>query len=190
MKKQLIADIAAALHSYGYQVYIAEGRDYGFYTDGSRVVSFGGSWQFSVDFSGNYRALTSDGGRRMGTGWQIAKELSSITAEQAHAFVTASAPMWATGGEKYKLTTPEEHLKTYGKSSRYTLYGAPVEEATHYGLSRDELARRRGVNPSTLDDRITAICDNGSFHDKCVVVTTDPAHVDCPACIALMPARR
>jgi hypothetical protein len=187
MKKQLIADIAAALHSYGYQVYIAASRDYGFYTDGERVVSFGGTWAFSVDFSGNYRPLTHDAGRRIGTGWGIAKEQTGVTEEQARAYITANAPRWAVGGEKFAYTTPAEHLRTYGKSSNYTLYGAPASEATHYGVTRDELARRRGVHPSTLDDRTTAICGNGSFHAKC---TKDAAAVTCPACIALMPAAR
>lgn len=124
MKKELIKHIAQQLHSYGYIVYIAESGEYGFYTDGSRVVGFGGHWRFSVDFSGNYRALTAEGGRRIGTGWQVegGKELTSITEEQAHRFVTASAPAWATGGERYKLTPPEEYLKTYGASSRFTLF--------------------------------------------------------------------
>jgi hypothetical protein len=187
MKKQLIAELAAALHSYGYQVYIAGSGDYGFYTDGNRVVSFGGHWNFSVDFSGNYRALTSEGGRRIGTGWGIAKEQTGVTEEQARAYITAGAPSWAVGGEKFAYTTPAEHLKTYNGSSHYRLYGAPVEGATHYGLTRDELARRRGVHPSILDDRTTPICGNGSFHAKC---TKDAAAVTCPACIALMPAAR
>lgn len=128
-KVELIAEVAAALHSFGYQVYLADSKDYGFYTDGSRVVSFGGHWNLSVDFSGNYRALTAEGGRRMGTGWQMedGKELGSITRYDAERFIKAGAPVWATGGDKFAYTTPEEHLKTYGQSSRYTLYTGTTE---------------------------------------------------------------
>jgi hypothetical protein len=116
MKKELIQNIAKQLKSYGYTVYIAKSGEYGFYTDGEKVVSFGGSWCFSVDFSGNYKSerMTSTG-----TGWQIAKEMGIITEEQAEQFIKACAPHWATNGIPVKYTTPEQYLKTYGSSSGY-----------------------------------------------------------------------
>ena len=125
MKKELIAHIARQLHSYGYTVYLAKSGEYGFYTDGKRVVSFGGHWNFCVDFSGNYNA--GENAKYCGTGWQIAKELTSISAEAAEIFIKAYAPSWAIGGRAVSYTTPEQHLKTYGKSSGYTLY---TEEVT------------------------------------------------------------
>ena len=115
MKKQLIAHIAQNLHSFGYTVYISDDGRYGFYTDGKRVVCFGGQWNFFVDFSGNYKPS-----RTGGTGWQIATEQSDITAEQAHAYITADAPRWANKDPIY--TTPEQHLETYGQSSGYTQF--------------------------------------------------------------------
>lgn len=115
MKKQLIAQIAQNLHSFGYTVYVSSDGRHGFYTDGKRAVSFGGQWNFCVDFSGNYKPS-----RTGGTGWQIATEQSDITAEQAHAYITADAPRWANTNPIY--TTPEQHLETYGRSSGYTQF--------------------------------------------------------------------
>lgn len=121
MKKQLIAHIAQRLISYGYTVYIAQSGEYGFYTEGVRVVSFGGQWNFSVDFSGNYR---TNAPTQTGTGWQIAPDMGDITEEQARAYITAKAPDWAiSGATVVNYTTPEQHLATYGNSSRYTQYG-------------------------------------------------------------------
>lgn len=124
MKKDLITRIAAQLHSYDYTVYVSSNGEHGFYTDGTRVVTFGGSWSWSVDFSGNYKATTAEGGRRIGTGWLIdgGKELSCIGRHTADQFIKAGAPQWAVGAEQFKYTTPEQHLATYGKSSGYTLW--------------------------------------------------------------------
>lgn len=113
MKKQLIAHIAQNLHSFGYTVYLSDDGRHGFYTDGRRAVSFGGQWNFCVDFSGNYKPSMD-----CGSGWQIAAEQADITAEQAQAYITANAPTWANKNPVY--TTPEQHLETYGRSSGYT----------------------------------------------------------------------
>lgn len=121
-KKQLVAHIAQRLHSFGFTVYIAEDGNYGFYTDGVRVVSFGGHWNTSVDFSGNYSTNVP---RQTGTGWGLdgGKELSDIDEETARRFITESAPRWAIrGASVVNYTTPEQHLKTYGPSSRYTVF--------------------------------------------------------------------
>jgi hypothetical protein len=118
MKRELINHIAQQLKSYGYPVYISKDGTYGFYTDGERVVSFGGQWAFSVDFSGNYSTTAP---RSCGTGWQIAKELHDINQYTAESFIKANAPRWAVGDAKVQYTTPEQHLKTYGASSGYTL---------------------------------------------------------------------
>lgn len=122
MKKELIKHIVDQLVSYGYQVYVSKDGRYGFYTDGNRVVCFGGSWEWSVDFSGNYRPTgrnAADAGRRIGTGWQIAKEMTSIDAHSAEMFIKANAPQWAVKSEEFAYTTPEQHLKMYGNSSGY-----------------------------------------------------------------------
>lgn len=54
-------------------------------------------------------------------------------------------------------------------------------ELTHYGLNRDELASRRGVHPSTLDNRLSPACGNGSYH---ALVSRVDSKIDCPACRA------
>ena len=114
-KIELVQHIAEKLHSYGFDVYLSKSKEHGFYTNGKKVVSFGGSWCFSLDFSGNYKPGNS------GTGWSIARELSDITEEQAHEFINATAPDW-TGNKNPIYTTPEQHLATYGKSSGYVKF--------------------------------------------------------------------
>jgi len=114
-KQKLILSIAQSLRSYGFTVYVAKSGGYGFYTDGVRCVSFGGQWNWSVDFSGNYLSESS------GTGWQIATEKTCITEDAAKAYIKANAPRWATV-ENVRYTTHEQHLKTYGASSGYTVF--------------------------------------------------------------------
>lgn len=113
MKKELVQHIAQKLIGFGYDVYLSKDGRHGFYTDGLRVVSFGGSWEFFVDFSGNY--IPS---KNSGTGWMIAKEQSDVSAEQAARYIKANAPAW-TGNIRAVYTTPEQHLNTYGRSSGY-----------------------------------------------------------------------
>ena len=112
MKKQLVKAVAVSLKSYGYTVYLSKNEEYGFYTDGIRVVCFGGSWNFCLDFTGNYWPS-----RESGTGWAIAKEQGVPTRGQAAEWIKANAPSWANRNPSY--TTPEQHLKTYGASSGY-----------------------------------------------------------------------
>jgi hypothetical protein len=112
-KIELVKHIAEKLHSYGFNVYLSKNKEYGFYTNSKKVVSFGGSWCFSLDFSGNYKPIIGSG-----SGWSIARELSDITEKQAHAFINATAPDW-TGNRNPIYTTPDQHLAIYGKSSGY-----------------------------------------------------------------------
>lgn len=113
--KQIAIDTAKALTGYGYSVYMSADYEHGFYTDGKRVVSFGGCWHFSLDFSGNYAPS-----KQSGTGWRIATEQGIPSAKQALAYITSNAPAWANRLPVY--TTPEQHLQTYGKSSGYKLF--------------------------------------------------------------------
>jgi hypothetical protein len=89
MKRELIQQVADKLHGFGYEVHISADGRHGFYTDGKRAVSFGGQWNFSVDFSGNYEPS-----RTSGTGWQIATEQSDISEEQSASYIKANAPSW------------------------------------------------------------------------------------------------
>ena len=122
MKKQLVKYFADKLVSFGYTVYVAKSGEYGFYTNGNRVVDFGGHWNFCLDISGNYKSS------HCGTGWQIAKEVSDFDKSDAEKWIDTNPPLWATKGEKVTLTTPEQHLKTYGKSSGYTEYKGAADE--------------------------------------------------------------
>ena len=122
MKKQLVKHFADKIVSFGYTVYIAKSGTYGFYTDGKRCVSFGGTWNFSLDISGNYKS------NHCGTGWQIEKEIYNFDKSDAEKWINTNPPYWATNGEPVKLTTPEQHLQIYGKSSGYTEYKASNNE--------------------------------------------------------------
>ena len=117
MKKQLVRETAKALNGYGFTVYIAKSGKHGFYTDGCRCVSFGGSWNFSLDFSGNYKS------RHSGTGWQIEKEQGIPTKQQAEKWIKANAPTWATT-ESVTYTTPMQYLAIYGNSSGYVVFNS------------------------------------------------------------------
>jgi hypothetical protein len=119
MKKQLIQHLASKLNDYGFDVYVSKDGRCGFYTNRRRVVSFGGQWNFSVDFSGNYAPT-----RESGTGWQIATEKSDITEEEAAQYIRTPAPYWANKSPVY--TTPEQYLKTHGKSSGFTKFNQEV----------------------------------------------------------------
>jgi hypothetical protein len=127
-KKQLVQEASRKLIEYGYTVYVAKSGEYGFYTDGKRVVCFGGCWNFALDYSGNYQP--QDG---TGTGWQIAKELGVLTREQADQFIKANAPHWAVGNRVMTYSTPEQHLATYGKSSGYERVTDNGERTTQSG---------------------------------------------------------
>lgn len=121
-KKQLVAEVATALASYGYQSYVAKNGEYGFYTDGRFVVSFGGYWAWSLDFNGQYQARNSSDARQVGTGWSIARGVSIPTREEAESYIKALPPTWAVGRCEVSKTTPEQYLATYGASSGFTEY--------------------------------------------------------------------
>lgn len=111
--QQLAQEIKAA----GFRVFIAKSGTYGFYTDetGSRVVSF----QFDLGgfkFSGNYK---TDQPRITGSGWGLG-DGGSFTAEGFRSMFESNPPQWAVRQSNWKLTTLEQHLKTYQASSQYT----------------------------------------------------------------------
>lgn len=54
-------------------------------------------------------------------------------------------------------------------------------ELVHYGLTREEHASKLGIHQSCFENRMYALCANGSYHAKCTKVK---AHVTCPACLA------
>lgn len=159
MKKELITHIAQRLHGWGYTVYIAESGEYGFYTDGVRVVCFGSHWRGSVDFSGNYR---TNAPQSTGTGWKFSDGdmLTDITEEKARGFITAHAPDWAVrGASVVNYTTPAQHLKVYQPSSRYKRF--PVRQFANTAAAlvvydAGRAARRAAWDAIETDDDATA----------------------------------
>lgn len=113
MKISLVKYIAEKLVSYGYIVYLSADKRYGFYTDGHRVVSFGGHWEWSVDFSGNYEP--SKYSSRCGTGWQIRGEQCDITKVEAWVYIHTDAPRWADNPNPI-YSTPDQILARYPAS--------------------------------------------------------------------------
>lgn len=127
-KKELVHNIAVALADLGYDVYLAKSKDYGCYSDGNRVVSFGNAASsFCVTFSGNYKPS-----KDFGSGWRISDEFYEVPSkEQFREFIQAGVPHWVTQGKlPPKLLTIDEYLKSYGSSSGFTLFNPlpePVE---------------------------------------------------------------
>jgi hypothetical protein len=103
----------------GFRAFVAEpglGRGgYGFITDaeGSRVLSF--SFNDGGSLGGNYGPPSQESG----TGWRIdGHPLDLKTAHDVYRALYAHPPRWCGKGWK-NLTTLEQHLQTYGKSSNY-----------------------------------------------------------------------
>lgn len=115
-------EFAYRVKAMGFAVYIAAGGHYGFISDetGARVLSF--SFAGVEDtLSGNYGPPS----RESGTGWRMDQRPQSLrTAEDVRAALYASPPQWCqratdTRGGWRRMTTLDEHLKQYGKSSGY-----------------------------------------------------------------------
>ena len=119
-KLEIINEIAESAMQAGYRAFLAESKEYGFFTDaeGSRVVSF----QFdllSSSFSGNY---VTDKPRQTGTGWRIGENYA-LTQGSFDGMFNSGPPMWAVKDAKWHHATLADHLKRYGCSSRYTEQG-------------------------------------------------------------------
>lgn len=113
-KVKATQELAQEVKKAGFRVFIAKSGTYGFYTDsdGTKLVSF----QYDLcgfKFTGNYKSATC------GTGWGM-DNVYNFTAEVFQKMFDSHPPRWATNGEQVKLTTLEQHLKTYQASSQYT----------------------------------------------------------------------
>ena len=119
-------DFAYRIRALGFIVYLAEQGHYGFITDdaGERVLSFAFNG-CDDSLSGNYGPPS----RESGTGWRMDQLPQSLqTAEQVRAALYAMPPQWCqrateTRGGWRNMTTAEQHLKTYGPSSKYRKVG-------------------------------------------------------------------
>lgn len=108
-------EFAEFIKSLGFRVWLSRGRPYGFISDdtGKRVLSF--SFNGGTSLGGNYGPPS----RESGTGWVINRLASELrTAEDVRTALYATPPVFCGKGWEY-LTTVEQHLATYGASSRY-----------------------------------------------------------------------
>lgn len=112
-KKAATMELAQAIKAAGYRVFIAERGTYGFFTDeaGSRVVSFQNELA-GFRFSGNYMS------KSCGTGWGLG-EVHTFDKPNFDSLFESNPPRWDTRGEAVTVTTLEQHLATYQKSSKY-----------------------------------------------------------------------
>lgn len=116
-------EFAKRINSLGFTVYIAENEGYGFITDatGNRVLCFDSE---RLSLGGNYWPHSVESG----TGWVLEETMDRLrTAEDVSRALYSTAPLWCGRGFK-TYTTLEQHLKTYGPSSRYTKY-SEVDDA-------------------------------------------------------------
>ena len=114
-EKEIAIDFAQRAVELGFHVFIAEKGTYGYYTDGSRVVSF----QYdcgSMQLSGNYK--TSDP-KKTGNGWRMDDDSVVIDDNAITKAISTKPPRWAVGEATWELTTPEQYRATYQDSSRY-----------------------------------------------------------------------
>lgn len=119
--RELMQAIAAALDGYGYDTYLSKDGTHGFYTNGTRVVSFGGHYMLA-SFSGNY--LPSPG---CGSGWVIANNAFVPSREEAERYLRDNG-LWANKNPTYM--TPEQYLKTYAASGFMKFSpGEPLQES-------------------------------------------------------------
>ena len=114
-KQQAIKELATAIKSQGFRVFIAKNGGYGFYTDqdGTKVISF----QYNLggySCSGNYKTNQPT---QTGTGWGISNDFTSYHAKDAF---DQTPPEWALGKAEWQYTTLDQHLGQYQKSSGYT----------------------------------------------------------------------
>jgi hypothetical protein len=113
-------DFAYRIKAMGFVVYMAAQGHYGFISDekGERVLSF----QFpgiENTLSGNYGPPS----RESGTGWRLEQSPESLrTIDDVRRALYAYPPKWCGEGWR-NMTSLEQHLATYGKSSGYRLFG-------------------------------------------------------------------
>lgn len=108
-------EFATRIKALGFRVWLAERDRYGFISDdtGARVVSF--SFSDGTSLGGNYGPPSTISG----TGWRMDTMPDDLqTASDVRRVLDTSPPPRAGNGWKY-MTTVEQHLATYGTSSRY-----------------------------------------------------------------------
>lgn len=114
-KQQAIAELVPNIKKAGFRVFLAENKQYGFFTDeeGSRVICFQVEF-FSPTFSGNY---VTDNPTQTGGGWQIIDEQNY--SEDFKAIFATHPPSWAVRDSKWRFATLEDHQNQYQASSKY-----------------------------------------------------------------------
>lgn len=116
-KQEMAHELARALVGYGLTVYLSKNEEYGFYTDGTRVVSFG-TGIAGLSFYGNYSPSATSA--TSGTGWAIAKDRGVPSSLEAERWLKTNAPSFCNNPSP-SYTSPEKYLATYG-SSGFTIF--------------------------------------------------------------------
>ena len=106
-------EVATEIKNAGFDVYLSNNGEYGFYTDGKRVVSFNDDLG-GVCLSGNYMPQPT-----LGSGWRLDASELELSTEYLQHKLNERAPRWATNGLAVDYTTPEYYLKVYGESSGF-----------------------------------------------------------------------
>lgn len=111
----IIQELTENIKKAGFRVFIAESKSHGFYTDnsGSKLISFQNDLS-GIQFSGNYRTSKPS---QTGSGWIL--NVDNTSKFDIKSIFNEIPPYWATAGSKWAYTTLEQHLKMYGKSSKY-----------------------------------------------------------------------
>lgn len=109
-QKEILGNEVNKIQKAGFKVFLSKNGqgDYGFYTDGERIVSF--QFDFSsIVFSGNYKS------KKSGTGWRLGDGLSYSQ------MIKTYPPNWITCHDEIKMASIKDYLKGYQRSSKFKL---------------------------------------------------------------------
>lgn len=120
-------ELATKIKSFGFDVYLSSVGNYGFFTDGKKLISFQIDY-FFFSFSSNHKSINLGTGHRLTTDEQCPINLSSqffsidefCTLEFLQGLLNCKPYISKKPSEKFvSWTTLEEHLSFYGSSSKY-----------------------------------------------------------------------
>lgn len=115
---------AHQIKAQGFRVFVSPKGNYGLFTDpaGRRVCGLQYDLFTGMQYSGEYKALTHDGGRQIGQGWRITEDVHGSICndvQKLQAILTANAPRWAVHDTPFQYKTLEDHMRLYKSSSDY-----------------------------------------------------------------------
>lgn len=120
-KNDYTVELATKIKSFGFDVYLSSVGNYGFFTDGNKLISFQIDY-FFFSFSANHKSINLGSGYRLTEDdqcllWDVDK---FCTLEFLQGLLNCKPYISKKPHEKFvSWTTLEEHLSFYNSSSKY-----------------------------------------------------------------------